>query len=199
MSVLGVVLARGGSRRVPRKNVRPLFGQPLVTWAIGQGMLSHRIDELALSSDSGEILDLGRMYPIHIIRRPKELATDECTSYPPMLHVLDELETPFEWLCLLQPTSPLRTPEDIDECIGRAEDGNAPAIASFMEGSLVPNGAIYVGRCDWLRDGGNFDGPAVARYDMPPSRSIDIDTEDDWEEAEAYIERLMYPQERGLL
>jgi len=194
MSVLGLVLARGGSKRLPGKNLRLLFGQPLITFSIAQGMTSHRIDELAVSSEDSEILDVARNYPIAIIRRPKELAEDDVTSYPPMLHALDQVD-PYDWLCLLQPTSPLRMPVDIDECIDLAQKQDYPAVASFMEGSLVPNGAIYVGRCDWLRDGGNFDGPAVARYDMPADRSVDIDTEEDWEEAEIYLEHYLNYQE----
>jgi CMP-N-acetylneuraminic acid synthetase len=202
MSVLGLILARGGSKRLPGKNTRLLMGQPLITWAIGQGMLSQRIDDLAVSSEDESILEIARYYSsadgFHIIERPKELAEDDVTSYPPMLHALDEMGA-FDWLCLLQPTSPLRTPEDIDECIERVQDSDYPAIASYMEGSLVPNGAVYVGRTDWLRDGGNFDGPAVARYDMPANRSVDIDTEEDWQECEFYMESLLFPEEIGYL
>ena len=187
MNVLGLVLARGGSKRVKRKNLRLLYGQPLLVWTIGQARHSHMLDRFVVSSEDWEILELARDYDTEVIIRPKELATDDCTSYPPMLHALNELDEVFDYLCLLQPTSPFRVARDIDGCILGAIQSENPAMVSFAKGADVSNGAIYVGRTDWLRDGGHFDGPAVDKYWMPIERSIDIDTEEDFAEAEAMI------------
>lgn len=190
MTVLGLILARGGSKRVPRKNVRPLADAPLIAWTLYAAGWSRTLDRLAVSSDDEEILDIARLWGADAIRRPPEMATDEASPYPAMLHALDELGEAFDYLCLLQPTSPFRTNADIDGCVAWAMrgDGQAlPAVATMTVGEEVPNGAVYVGRTDWLRDGGNFDGPAVGSWLMPPERSLDIDTEEDWARAEAMV------------
>ena len=184
--ILGLILARGGSKRIPGKNVRTLGTQPLLIWTITAGHYS-KCDVLAVSSEDREIQTLARRCGVEVIERPEELATDEISSYPAMLHALDSLEETFDYLCLLQPTSPFRHPWDIDVCITKALISDYPAVASFTEGAEVPNGAVYVGRVDWLRDGGSFDSAAVERYYMPLVRSIDIDTEDDWTRAEAML------------
>ena len=185
MTVLGVILARAGSKRVPGKNKRTLAGQSLTMWAVGCGMICPFIDELVVSSDDDDILEECRQF-CKVVRRPKEMATDDASPYPAMLHALDEMG-PHDHLCLLQPTSPFRSIEDVMNCIILCERNDLPAVASVEVGKKVPNGAVYVGRTDWLRDGGCFDGPAVGRYFMPPDRSLDIDTEDDFEQARQMV------------
>ncbi len=187
MACLGVILARGGSKRIPRKNLRMLGRQPLIAWSIGVGMASPMLDGLVVSSEDDDILEVARDYGCETIRRPAEMATDSASSYPALLHALDCCEMPVDYVCLLQPTSPYRTIDDVDNCVALCETGEYPAVVSRTVGHMVPNGAVYVGRSDWLRDGGNFDGPAVGFYDMPEYRSIDIDTEEDWLAAERYL------------
>ena len=185
MACLGVILARGGSKRIPRKNLRLLGNQPLIAWTIGAALCSH-LDGLVLSSEDDEILDVANSYGICTIRRPIEMASDTASSYPALLHAVDQCGIPPELVCLLQPTSPYRTAEDIDACIAMM-DGDWPAVVSREIGHAVPNGAVYVGRVDWLRDGATFDSPAVGYYDMPAEYSVDIDTENDWREAERLL------------
>lgn len=181
--ILGLIPARGGSKRIPRKNVRELGGQPLLFWTLGAALIADELDIVAVSSDDPEILDLAKPF-CDVIHRPSHMAGDDATSYPTILHALDQYEG-VEHLCLLQPTSPFRTADDIDACIDMLlHTSDVPAIASMAENANAPNGAIYVGRSDWLRDGGNFDGPAVMSYLMPPETSLDIDTEEDWRRAE---------------
>lgn len=182
-----MILARGGSKRVPRKNIRDLGGQPLVVWAFGAAKLSGVLDDIVVSSDDADILNLAKGYGLLALERPHELACDDASSYPAMLHALDSMELPYEYLCLLQPTSPFRLPVDVACCVTMAKENVMPAVVSVTRGQSRPNGAVYVGRTDWLRDGGNFDGPAVERYYMPPERSVDIDTEEDWELAESML------------
>ena len=181
--ILGLIPARGGSKRIPRKNLRKLGGQPLLLWTIGAALMSDELDIVAVSSEDREILDLAEPF-CDIIERPEEMAEDKSTSYPLMLHALQFYDD-IDYLCLLQPTSPLRTAFDIDACISMLLDNSdMPAIASYSEDEKVPNGAIYVGHTSWLRDGGNFDGPAVMQFYMDAKRSLDIDTEEDWAKAE---------------
>lgn len=139
---------------------------------------------LAISSDDDEILDIGRRFAT-TIKRPAVLAGDKVPPYPAIIHALDALDEPFTHVCLLQPTSPFRTANDIDIAVSFCR--NRVAVASFEDGAEVPNGAVYVGRTDWLRRGGNFDEPDVFPYYMPASRSIDIDTEEDWAKAEEML------------
>ena len=196
MAALGLILARGGSKRVPRKNLRLLGGKPLIAWTIMAGRYARLIDRLVVSSEDDEILAAAKRYGTEPLHRPAELATDEISSYPPMLHALDSLGEPFEWLCLLQPTSPFRTAGDIDRCLAGREVCGRPAIVSVERGKSVPNGAIYVGRVDWLRDrlaagvALPFDGPYPARFSMPAERSLDIDTEEDFALAEAMVKEM---------
>ena len=102
-----------------------------------------------------------------------------------MKHAYYTMGGRFEFMCLLQPTSPLRIPLDILETFRLCLDTDLPAAISCERGKLVANGAVYMGRTDWLLDGGNFDTPGIAeKYFMPPERSHDIDTPEDFEKAE---------------
>ena len=192
-NVLGLILARGGSKRVPKKNLRLLDNIPLICWTVHTAQLSRALDRIVVSSDDREILEVSNQWGADTIERPSELASDQASSYLAMLHALSTLDEPFEYLCLLQPTSPFRMPEDIDTCIGIATVKSECSVVSFEEGKTVPNGAVYVGRIDWLRDRialgdrAPFDGPNPSRYYMPATRSLDIDTEADFACAEAWV------------
>jgi CMP-N-acetylneuraminic acid synthetase len=191
MNVLGLIPARGGSKRMPRKNLRMLGKDPLLVWTLGCGANAYLIDRLVVSSEDAEILEVARDWGVETLLRPAALATDEADSYGVMLHALDSYRERFDALCLLQPTSPFRAPPQVDQCIlAWQELEDVPAMASFEMGMEVPNGAIYVGDSDWLRDGGNFDGPGVGRFMMPALSSVDIDTEDDLTMAEEMLEEL---------
>ena len=194
--ILGLILARGGSKLVPRKNLRLLGGKPLIAWTIMAGRYARLIDRLVVSSEDDEILAVAKRYGAVPLRRPSELATDAMSSYPPILHALDSLGGPFEWLCLLQPTSPFRTAGDIDRCLAGREVCDRKAVVSVQQGKTVPNGAIYLGRVDWLRVelargyALPFDGPEPARFPMSAEHSLDIDTEEDFARAEALVKEM---------
>lgn len=194
MNVLGLILARGGSKRVKNKNMRLLGGHPLIGWTICAARCAMFIDRVVVSSDSKDILDEARLWYAETLVRPPEMATDDASPYPAMLHALDSQEERFDYLCLLLPTSPFRTPTDIDLCLRQAMLGQEAAVVSVERGKDTPNGAIYVARTDWLRETlarGNewpFDGDAPMHYVMPPERSLDIDTETDFTHAEEWVE-----------
>lgn len=118
--VLAIVPARGGSKGIKGKNLRFLNGKPLVEHTILRAIESEYIDNIVLSSDDEEILSLGKNFPITIMKRPLELAEDQTPMKEVVLDVLrrfDEEEKKFSSFVLLQPTSPLRTSDDIDRTI----------------------------------------------------------------------------------
>ena len=193
--ILGLILARGGSKRVPRKNLRLLGGKPLIAWTIMAGRYARLIDRVVVSSEDDEILAVAKRYGAEPLVRPAELATDTMSSYPPILHALDSLGEPCEWVCLLQPTSPFRRAVDIDRCLA-ARHSCGPAIVSVEYGKHISNGAIYIAQTLWLRESLAagielpFDGAGLSQYPMPPERSIDIDTEEDFARAEALVKEM---------
>lgn len=121
MRILALIPARGGSKRVPRKNIRLLGGKPLITWSIEAAHGVSGICDILVSTDDQEIAKVARNAGALVPwLRPKELATDEATSVEVTLHALDWYEAKFgtlDGLLLLQPTSPFRTRETIEDGI----------------------------------------------------------------------------------
>jgi CMP-N-acetylneuraminic acid synthetase len=120
MASLGVVVARGQSKRLPRKMLRPLAGHPLAAYMI-RAALASVLDRVILSTDDDEIAAAGKAYGIEVpFRRPAELATDFAANDRVVLHALDWLESnerrSYAVAVLLQPTAPFTTPRDIDAC-----------------------------------------------------------------------------------
>jgi N-acylneuraminate cytidylyltransferase len=132
-SVLAIIPARGGSKGVPRKNIRDLAGKPLIAWTIAAAKASQYIDRLVLSSDDEEIIQVARAHGCEVpFVRPAELARDETPGIDPVLHALEVLPG-YDYVVLLQPTSPLRAAEDIDGCITRCAESGAPGCVSVTE------------------------------------------------------------------
>ena len=137
-SVLGVILARGGSKGLPRKNVRDLAGKPLIAWTIEAGHESEYLDQLILSSDDEEIMEVAKEYGCEVpFRRPVELAKDDTLSMDALLHAMDQMPE-HDYVVLLQPTSPLRTAEDIDATIERCHRMEAPVCVTVTETDEPP-------------------------------------------------------------
>ena len=137
-TVLGVIPARGGSKRIPRKNLQVVSGKPLVAWTIEEARKSKYIDRLILSSEDPEIImivqELGCEVPFV---RPADLATDEAAGTEPILHALQQLPD-YEYVVVLQPTSPLRIVDDIDGCIRKCYKTGSPACVSVAKCTDLP-------------------------------------------------------------
>ncbi|MBI3251925.1 MAG: acylneuraminate cytidylyltransferase family protein [Candidatus Omnitrophica bacterium] len=121
------VCARGGSKGLPNKNLRPLMGKPLIAYSLIQAKASQLFDKIAVSSDSDEILDLaGKWGADYLVHRPKELATDEAPKLPVIRHCFSETERLsgeiFETAVDLDATSPLRHVEDIRASVRLLEE-----------------------------------------------------------------------------
>lgn len=120
-SVLAVIPARGGSKGIPKKNIKNLAGKPLIAWSILNAIDSKYIDNCIVSTDSKEIADIAESYGCNVpFLRPKELSLDESPSYPFMEHAINfykEKNIEYDYFILLEPTSPLRETKDIDEAL----------------------------------------------------------------------------------
>jgi CMP-N,N'-diacetyllegionaminic acid synthase len=119
---LAIIPARGGSKGLPKKNIKELCGKPLIAWSIEAGLKSKYIDEVMVTTDSQEIADIAKEYGAIIpFIRPDFLATDTATSFDVINHTIEyykkELNKEFDYIVLLEPTSPLREANDIDEMI----------------------------------------------------------------------------------
>jgi len=136
--VLALITARGGSKGLPGKNIRPLQGRPLIGWSIEAAKSSRHVTRVVVSSEDAEILEVARTQGADTpFVRPAELAGDQTPSMDVVLHALDQLPE-FEWLVLLQPPSPLRLAEDIDGSIERCLVTGAPACVSVCEAASNP-------------------------------------------------------------
>lgn len=130
---LAVIPARGGSKRVPRKNALLLGDKPLIAWSIEAAKKSRYIDTVVVSSDDDEILSIAKEFGADMLKRPKELATDSATTFDTIVHVIENMEKSYEYIVLLQPTSPLRESIDIDEAIEMLEQKGADGVVSVCE------------------------------------------------------------------
>jgi len=117
-TILTIIPARGGSKGVKRKNVRNLAGKPLIAWTIEAAKNSKYLDRVVLSSEDKEIIKIAKEYGCEVpFVRSKELAKDDTPGIDVVLHALNMIRERYNYVVLLQPTSPLRTECHIDECI----------------------------------------------------------------------------------
>jgi N-acylneuraminate cytidylyltransferase len=130
--VLAVIPARGGSKGVPRKNIRKVAGKPLIAYTIEAALYSRYLDKIVVSSEDDEILSVAKEWGAEILVRPAELAQDDTPGTEPVLHAIDACPG-YDYAVLLQPTSPLRTTQDIDAVIDRCIALKALACVSVCE------------------------------------------------------------------
>jgi len=128
-TAIGIIPARGGSKGLPGKNIRPLCGKPLIAWTIEKALKSLHLDVVMVSTDSPEIAAIAREHGAEVpFLRPAELATDTANSYDVIRHALghyrQSANRAFAYTALLEPTSPLREDDDIDRVL-EALDGAA--------------------------------------------------------------------------
>ena len=210
--ILAVIPARGGSKGIPGKNIKDLYGQPLISYTIQAALDCKKIDRVVVSTDSEEIAGVAKKYGADVpFLRPAALAMDTSKTIDAVIDVLERLQETYEYVVLLQPTSPLRTAEDIEKAIDKAiASGKDVASISLVkehpvlmreigaDGVLVPllsGGStirrqdmkeIYVNRVAGLTKDTSFNDNPVG-YVMPVERSIDIDEESDFLLAEHFM------------
>ena len=129
---LAIILARGGSKRVPRKNILNLCGKPLVAWSIEAAQKSKYIDTVVVSSDDDEILEIAKSFGAIPLHRPEIFSNDTATSFDAVTHVLEHIKG-YTYTILLQPTSPLRNENHITDAIELLKEKEADAVVSVCE------------------------------------------------------------------
>jgi CMP-N,N'-diacetyllegionaminic acid synthase len=227
MKVLGLIPARGGSKGVPRKNIRSLCGKPLLLYTAEAALKASRLTQVVLSTEDEEIAALGREGGLEVpFLRPLELAEDQTPMLPVVQHAIAWLEKQgqqFDAVCLLQPTNPLRSAKLIDDCVELLCDSDADAVISVLpvpsehnphwvyfksvDGSLhlstgeaapisrrqdLPEafhreGSIYVTRRNIVMQENSLYGKRVLGYPLNAEQSVNIDTLDDWKQAEILL------------
>lgn len=136
MRFLGLIPARGGSKGVPRKNIRLLGGKPLLAYTAQAALEARSLTRVILTTEDEEIAEVGRQCGLDVpFLRPAELATDTAPTLLVVRHALDALDAAgdcYDAVCLLQPTNPLRRAEDIDACIRLLEKSSADSVVSVL-------------------------------------------------------------------
>lgn len=163
---LAVIPARGGSKRLPRKNILDLAGKPLISWTIEAARKSKYIDDIIVSTDDEEIAKVAASCDVGVAIRPDFLATDTANSLDVVLHAIESQNSNYDYILLLQPTSPLRNNNHINEAIELLFEKNADAVISVCETEHSPLWANV------LPENGNMDNFLVS--DVKNKRSQDL-------------------------
>jgi len=141
-TVLGIIPARGGSKGLPGKNIRNLAGKPLIAWTIERALSSRHFDTVIVNTDDRDIADIAEKYGAEVpFMRPEELADDRTPMIDVIRHTVEyyrNINISFDYIALLEPTSPLRKPDDIDQAITQLIDREDEA------DSLVSVGEVHL-------------------------------------------------------
>jgi len=230
MKIVACIFARGGSKGVPRKNIRLLGGKPLIGRSIEAAQASTLVDRVIVSTDDAEIADVARRFGAEIpFMRPAELATDQASEWLAWKHAAQFLRAEpggadVGALVSVPTTSPLRLAEDVDAAIRAFDPATTDAVITVREAQrnpyfnmvrIDPSGYAHmvmagsggptrrqdvppifdvttvadVAGIDYILSSPGFFAGRIKAVEVPASRSIDIDTEDDLAMAEFLLER----------
>lgn len=168
-SVLAIIPARAGSKGLPGKNGLPFAGRPLVVHSIDQAVASRHVDRTVVTTDDAAIMEMARAAGgATVIERPAELATDAAPVADAILHVLDRLDQGFDYIVLLQPTSPLRRPEDIDGCLERCLQSGAPSCLTVTRQEKSPAWMFRLDGDGRMTPVLGWSGATAPRQDLEP-------------------------------
>jgi N-acylneuraminate cytidylyltransferase len=199
--ILGITPARGGSKGIPRKNIRLLAGKPLIAWTIEAAQRSKMLDDYVVSTEDAEIAEIAEAWGARVIWRPMDLAGDNVVTLPVLQHVVELV--PADTVVLLQATSPIRDEGLIDRCIQRFFETQADALATgficnyveygknysprqAIEGFFYDDGNVYVKEADLIRRGQQH-GERLERVHIDREQNVEIDDEFDFWLAEQIL------------
>jgi YrbI family 3-deoxy-D-manno-octulosonate 8-phosphate phosphatase len=212
--MLGIIPARGGSKGVPRKNIRMVAGYPLIYWTIQAARASNLLDGFYISTEDDEIAEIARSYGADVLDRPTRLAADETTTLEVLQHIVSE--KPCDAVVVLQPTSPLRNRDTIDGCIDEYLKSGCDTLATGYQTKIVEYGThqnlrrqdipgfFYDDGNVYIIDGkviesGRWYGDKICKKEIDPELRYEIDDETTLQIVESLlwkrIERNVQPSE----
>lgn len=175
MHILGLIPARGGSKGVPRKNIRLLGGKPLVGYTIDAARRAARIDRVVVSTEDDEIAKIAEALGAEVpFRRPPELARDDSPTLSAVQHAVKVLENQgwqCDAICLLQPTFPFRSSADIDACIDKFEQTHADCVVTVhrVPHQFNPHWVYFESENGTLHISTGETAPIPRRQELPPA------------------------------
>lgn len=199
--ILAVTPARGGSKGIPRKNIKDIAGKPLIAWTIEAAKNSKLIDRYVVSTEDDEIARVAKSFGADVLRRPPELATDEADTLHVLKHAVETI--PCDILVLLQATSPIRKNGLVDECITEFQKKGYDSLATGyickiieysknelrrqdIQGFFYDDGNIYVIKAELLRKGDRY-GDRIGKKIISRWENVEIDDEFDFWVAEKIL------------
>lgn len=214
MKIFALIPLRGGSKSIPKKNIKSIATKPLAAWTLEAAAKSTQISAVYVSTDSEEISTVvqGLGLGIKVIQRPAEFATDEASTESVMLHFMSQLD--FDLLLTIQATSPLLTAEDLDRAIVQFQQQQLDSMLSAVrtkrffwnddatpinydplhrprrqdfDGILMENGAFYITKREILERYQCRLGGKIGIYEMDESTAVEIDEPEDWERVERLL------------
>ena len=233
--MLALITARGGSKGLPKKNIKLLKGKPLIAYSIEAAINAASIDKIIVSTDCLDIAAMAKKYGADVpFMRPAHLAEDDSLTIDNLQYTIEryarENSITVDEFCLLQPTSPLRQACDIDAAIELFHQKKADSVISYCQENhpiswhknlnkdgrltdifkdnglgnrqqhiptVYPNGAVYIFKTALIQQG-IYESDKTYAYMMPRSRSVDIDTADDFTFAEYLIESRCHSKYQGM-
>lgn len=174
-SILAIIPARLGSKRLKYKNIKLFKGRPLFVWSYIAAKKSKYIDKIFISTESKRILNYAKKYGYRSnLLRSKKISRDQTSSEEVILDVLRKNKK-FDYFILLQPTSPLRTNFDIDRSINLIINKKKNFLVSINRENKKYNGAIYINKIDKFLKDKKFSNEKKIFFKMPKKKSVDID------------------------
>lgn len=187
-SILAIIPARLGSKRLKYKNIKLFKGRPLFVWSYIAAKKSKYIDKIFISTESKRILNYAKKYGYRSnLLRSKKISKDKTSSEEVILDVLRKNKK-FDYFILLQPTSPLRTNFDIDRSINLIISKKKNFLVSINKENKKYNGAIYINKIDKFLKEKKFSNEKKIFFKMSKKKSVDIDRIRDFKQAENYYE-----------
>jgi CMP-N,N'-diacetyllegionaminic acid synthase len=204
--ILGVIPARGGSKGIPGKNIKDLLGKPLIKWSIEAAQKSLLLDQFIVSTEDDEIASIAEEAGAEVLQRPSKYATDNASTVSVLQHVLEEIEA--EIVVLLQPTSPVRVDNIIDQAIKNFLNSGSDTLATgytshhfewgafdnmprqALKGFFHDDGNVYIFKAEVLKTG-RWIGDTPFRMEVSGIYNIEIDNISEFWANEGILKKLM--------